>query len=517
MNSKKRKPIVTKVLEMHGITKQFPGVLANDHVDFDLRKGEIHALLGENGAGKTTLMNILFGFLQPDEGGIHLDNKLIRMQSPRDAIANGVGMVHQHFMLEPTMTVAENVVIGSEPTWGPFLQMQHAVKYIEKVSADYQLYVDPHRCIWQLSVGEQQRVEIVKVLYRGADILILDEPTSVLTPTEVDGLFNILRSMAKAGKSIIFITHKLNEVMNLCGRVTVMRKGKIQGTMKTSSTNEKQLANMLVGRDVIFSVARTKAVLGDVVSSLENVNVLGDYDKLAVVDFNLELHSGEIVGIAGVDGNGQSELAEAVTGLKQIRSGKISIRGEDISNSPIWKRIDKGLMYVPADRKKRGLAQDLTITQNIAMKNHRYKPYSQRGILQHDAIRNLTERLVPEYDIRTKSIDTIAGTLSGGNLQKLLLARETAENPLILIAEHPTRGLDIGATEYVRELLLKKRDEGTAVLLISADLDEVLMLSDRILVMYEGAIVHQCRHEEIDREKIGLAMAGLKAYKEEMN
>lgn len=501
---------MTIVLKMQNVTKRFPGVLANDQVNFELKEGEIHALLGENGAGKTTLMNILYGLLQPDEGEIYIHNKLVKIRSPQDALTHSVGMVHQHFMLVPTMTVVENIVLGHEPSRGPFLQPEQAEKHIKQVSEDYGLEVDPHRFIWQLSVGEQQRVEILKLLYRGAGILILDEPTSVLTPPEVEGLFNNLRSMAKHGKSIIFITHKLNEVMSISDRVTVMRRGRVQGTIETSQTDPKQLANMVVGREVVFSVARHQAALGDVVASLKNVWVQGDYGKPAVTDFNLDLHSGEILGIAGVDGNGQSELAEAITGLRPINSGKLFILGRDVTTSPPWERVDRGLRYIPADRKKRGLAGDLSVAMNAAMKNHRMFPYSIRGVLQHQAIREFAARLVKEYDIRCHSIDTIAGTLSGGNLQKLLLARETAEKPHLLVAEHPTHGLDIGATEYVRKLLLNQRDEGTAILLISADLDEVLELSDRIVVMYEGTIVHQCRHEEIDREKIGLAMAGLK-------
>ena len=501
---------MTYVLEMRNITKRFPGVLANDRVSFELRKGEIHVLLGENGAGKTTLMNILYGFSHADEGDIYINEKLVQMHSPLDALTHGVGMVHQHFMLVPTMTVVENVVIGKEPTQGPFLQLDKVAQQLMQLSQEFGLDIDPNHYVWQLSVGEQQRVEILKVLYRGADILILDEPTSVLTPLEVERLFEILRSLVKSGKSIIFITHKLNEITSISDRVTVMRRGQVQGTIATNKINKKQLANMLVGRDVVFSVARLPTALGDVVASLQHVRVQGDHGKPAVVDFTQDLHAGEILGIAGVDGNGQSELAEAITGLRPIRSGHLWIGSEDMTTSPVWKRIDKGLMYVPADRKKRGVALDLSVAENTIMKNHRIAPYSIRGMLQPGAIRQFATRLVKEYDIRCHSINTLVGTLSGGNIQKLLLARETAEKTYLLVAEHPTRGLDIGATEFVRKLLLDKRDEGTAILLISADLDEVLEFSDRIVVMYEGAVVHQCRHEEIDREKIGLAMAGIK-------
>lgn len=497
------------VLEMKNITKRFPGAMANNQVNFELRRGEIHVLLGENGAGKTTLMNILYGLIQPDTGEVIINGQPVRIYSPADAIMHGVGMVHQHFMLVPNMTVAENVIIGNEPSFGPFLNLKQVIKQIEKFSQDLGLDLDPHRQIWQLSAGEQQRVEIFKILYRGADILILDEPTSVLSPPEIEGLFKILNSIVKNGKSIIFITHKLNEITSISNRVTVMRQGQIQGTVNTNQVNKKQLANMLVGHDVIFSVARQQTSLGPLTASIQSLHVQGDHGKEAVLDFNLDLHGGEIVGIAGVDGNGQSELAEAIIGLRAIKSGSLFIGNEDISHRPAWKRIDSGLTYVPADRKRRGVALDLSISDNSIMKNYRKTPFSVHGILQPNAIRKFANHLIKKYEIRCNSIDTLVGTLSGGNIQKLLLARETSENSRLLIVEHPTHGLDIGATEYIRKLLLDKRDEGTAILLISADLDEVLELSDRVVVMFEGKAVYECRHEDIDREKIGLTMAGI--------
>ena len=500
---------MSNVLEMRGITKRFPGVLANDHADFSLRKGEVHVLLGENGAGKTTLMNILYGLLQPDEGTISINGQPVQIHSPVDALSHGVGMVHQHFMLVPNMTVAENVVIGREPRRGPLLALDQVTQQIRKLSRDFGLDLEPDRYIWQLSTGEQQRVEIFKVLYRGADILILDEPTSVLSPPEIEALFKILRSLVAAGKSIILITHKLNEVLSISERVTVMRRGQVQGTVDTDQIDQKQLANMLVGRDVVFPVARQQKAPGDVAAAFEHLEVLGDYGKNAVSDFNLELRAGEIVGIAGVDGNGQSELIEAIVGLRPVHAGRLLLGGEDITASPAWRRIDAGLRYVPADRKQRGVAPELTIAENSAIKNYRSAPYSTHGILHPDVIRKFAARLVEEYDIRCESIDTVVGTLSGGNMQKLLLAREASENSRLLVVEHPTQGLDIGAIEFVRRMLLDKRDEGTAILLISADLDEVLELSDRVIVMYEGAAVHTCSHEAIDRETIGLAMAGL--------
>lgn len=500
---------MSNVLEMRGITKRFPGVLANDHADFSLRRGEVHVLLGENGAGKTTLMNILYGLIQPDEGEISINGRQAQIHSPVDALSQGVGMVHQHFMLVPNMTVAENVVIGQEPRRGPLLALDRVTQKIRQLSREFGLDLEPDRYIWQLSTGEQQRVEIFKVLYRGADILILDEPTSVLSPPEIEALFRILKSLVKAGKSIILITHKLNEVLSISDRVTVMRRGQVQGTVDTDQIDQKQLANMLVGRDVVFPVARQHKAPGEVAAVLEHLEVLGDYGKSAVSDFNLELRAGEIVGIAGVDGNGQSELIEAIVGLRPIHAGRLLLQGADISGSPAWRRIDAGLRYVPADRRRRGVAPELSIAENAAIKNYRSPPYSVHGILYPGVIRKFAARLVEEYDIRCASIDTLVGTLSGGNMQKLLLAREAAENSRLLVVEHPTQGLDIGAIEFVRKVLLDKRDEGTAILLISADLDEVLELSDRVIVMYEGAAVYTCSHEEIDREHIGLAMAGL--------
>ena len=497
------------ILEMQNITKRFPGVLANDRASFQLQRGEIHVLLGENGAGKTTLMNILYGLLQPDEGEIRINGEAVRIHSPLDALAHGVGMVHQHFMLVPNMTVAQNVAIGKEPRKGPFLDLEQVSRRIRELSQEFGLDLDPDRYIWQLSAGEQQRVEIFKVLYRGADILILDEPTSVLSPPEIEALFKILRSFVKAGKSIILITHKLNEVLSISDRVTVMRRGQVQGTVQTDQIDKKQLANMLVGHDVVLPVARQQAVRETVVASLRGVQVQGDYGKPAVSGFDLDLHAGEIVGIAGVDGNGQSELVEAIVGLRKISAGTLTIGGRDLTDSPAWKRIDAGLRYVPADRKRRGVVPDLSIADNAAIKNYRMAPYSKRGVLQPEAIRKFAGRLVEEYDIRCESINTQVGTLSGGNMQKLLLAREASENSALLVVEHPTQGLDIGAIEFVRKALLDKRDEGTAILLVSADLDEVLELSDRVVVMYEGAAVQECRHEEINREAIGLAMAGL--------
>lgn len=500
---------MSNILKMSNITKRFPGVVACDHADFELRKGEVHVLLGENGAGKTTLMNLLYGLLKPDEGEIFIGGKKVEIHSPTDALNHGVGMVHQNFMLVPNMTVAENVVIGKETKKGIFLDIKTVSDQIRKMSKEFGLDLDPNRYIWQLSAGEQQRVEIFKALYRGADILILDEPTSVLSPPEIEALFEILKSFVKSGKSIILITHKLNEILDISDRVTVMRKGKVQGTVDTDKIDKKELANMLVGHDVVFPVVREKKEAGELSAVIRDLQVEGERGKLAVTDFNLELHAGEIVGIAGVDGNGQSELVEAIIGLKNARSGIIEIGGKDVTHSPVYKRIDEGIRYVPAERKLKGVACDLTIAENAAMKNYRSAPYSVKNILNTKAMRKFAEELVKKYDVRCKSIDTAVGTLSGGNMQKLLFGRETSGNSRLLVVEHPTQGLDIGAIEYVRKMLLDKRDEGSAILLISADLDEVLELSDRVMVMYGGKVVHQCSHEDIDREVIGLAMAGL--------
>ena len=395
---------MSNILEMQNITKRFPGVLANDKASFQLKRGEIHVLLGENGAGKTTLMNILYGLLQPDEGEIRINGEAVKIHSPLDALAHGVGMVHQHFMLVPNMTVAQNVAIGKEPRKGPFLDLEQVSGRIRELSQEFGLDLDPDRYIWQLSAGEQQRVEIFKVLYRGADILILDEPTSVLSPPEIEALFKILRSFVKAGKSIILITHKLNEVLSISDRVTVMRRGQVQGTVQTDQIDKKQLANMLVGHDVVLPVARQQAVRETVVASLRGVQVRGDYGKPAVSGFDLDIHAGEIVGIAGVDGNGQSELVEAIVGLRKISSGTLTIGGQDLTSSPAWKRIDAGPRYVPADRKRRGVVPDLSIADNSAIKNYRMAPYSKRGVLQPEAIRQFAARLVEEYDIRCESI-----------------------------------------------------------------------------------------------------------------
>jgi general nucleoside transport system ATP-binding protein len=499
------------VLKMEGITKRFPGVIANIGVNFELQAGEIHALLGENGAGKTTLMNVLYGLYAPDEGVITVHGNKLKIRSPNHAISAGIGMVHQHFKLVPNLTVTENIVLGREIMNGPFLNQKEARRRIEEISKEFGIDVHPDRRIDELSVGERQRVEILKILYRGADILILDEPTAVLTPPEVEPLFNTLKSMVERGKSIIFISHKLKEVKALTNRTTVLRRGKLIGTVNTAETTEAQLAEMMVGRDVVLRVFREARPKGDgkIVASLRHVHVMGSHEQMAVKNLDLDLPAGQIVCIAGVDGNGQSELAEAVAGIRKLEEGHITLDGVDITQTDVKTRLEAGLWYVPADRNNRGAATSLSLLMNAALKHHRWAPYSKYGILSNDPISELTTRLITEYDVRCASEQVKAGTLSGGNLQKLIVARETISKPKILLAEQPTRGLDVSAIEFVRKLLLKQRDEGTAVLLISADLDEVLALADHIAVMYEGRIAYQCEREDVDMDRLGLAMAGL--------
>jgi len=502
---------MTPVMQLSGITKRFPGVIANDGIDFDLAEGEIHALLGENGAGKTTLMDIIYGLLRPDEGEIRVRGQLCHLRSPLDALARGIGMVHQHFMLVSTLTVAENIMLGQELTRGPFLAPREASRRIAQVSSQYGIDVHPSYEVSQLSVGEQQRVEILRLLYRGAEILILDEPTAVITPPEAESLFCTLASMRRLGKSVIFISHKLKEVMAISDRVTVLRRGKVVGTVRTGETDERQLAQMMVGRDVVLSVARSGEGQppGAVVAELRGLQVQGDRGNLAVKGVDLALRAGEIVGVAGVDGNGQPELAESLAGLRRPCGGQMLIRGEDATKRDALQLAGCGLRYVPADRTARGAVPSLSVADNAVLKSHRERPYSRYGILNHPAIRRFAQQLVEDYDVRCPSVEAPAASLSGGNLQKLILGRETASRADILIVEHPTRGLDVSATEYVRRLLLSQADAGTAVLLISADLEEVLALSDRVAVMHDGRFVYEAPRESVDLGTLGLAMAGL--------
>ena len=496
------------VVEMRGITKRFPGVVANDRIDFEVRAGEVHALLGENGAGKTTLMNVLYGLYQPDEGEIYIRGRRVTLRSPRDAIALGIGMVHQHFMLIPPLTVAENVVLGLPSSRGPFLDTDRAERRISELAQRYGLKVDPHAYVWQLSVGEQQRVEIIKALYRGASILILDEPTSVLTPPEVRELFSVLRRMAEEGNAVIFITHKLHEVMAVSDRVTVLRDGRVVSTVDTAGTSERQLAKMMVGREVLFQVSKRPVAKGKVALEVRDLWAMGDRGLPALKGISLSLRQGEILGIAGVAGNGQRELAEVITGLRRATKGKVLIGGKDMTNCPPAAIIGEGVAYIPEERIRRGLIMDFSVAENAILETHNSPPFTDGWFLNRREIDRYVEGLISDYGVKTPSKDAPVRHLSGGNLQRLLLARELSRRPKLLIASQPTRGLDVGATEYIRRRLVEQREKGTAILLISEDLDEVLSLSDRVAVMYEGEIVGIVPEGEADVEEIGMMMAG---------
>ena len=492
---------------MKDITKRFPGVIANDKVCFEARVGEIHALLGENGAGKTTLMNILSGFYKADEGEIYVYGRKVKIRTPKDALELGIGMVHQFFRLVPALTVVENIMLGMKPMWHPFLNTSRVKKEIEEISKRYGLKIDPNAKVWQLSMGERQRVEIVKVLYRGAKILILDEPTSVLTPQEVEQLFKTLRKLKEEGKTIIFITHKLNEVMRISDRVTVLRDGRVVGTVKTSETNVKELARMMVGREVFLKFEKKPVQLGKTVLEVINLHALNDKGLPALKGVSFTVRKGEIFGIAGVAGNGQKELAEVITGLRKATKGKILINGKDITNKPPMAVINEGVAYIPDDRMGLALAPDLGVSENLIMKSYRSRQISSKIFLREDIIKRVTSKLVSDYDIVTPSLSTPVKFLSGGNQQRLVLAREISIEPSLLIAFDPTRGLDIAATEFIRKKLLEER-ERAAVLLISEDLEEVMGLSDRIAVLYEGEIMGIVPAEKADIEEIGLMMAG---------
>ena len=495
-------------VEMRGIVKRFPGVLANDHVDFDVRAGEIHALLGENGAGKSTLMKILYGMYQPDEGQIRVNGEAVHFTSPADAIRRGIGMIHQHFMLVPTLTVAENVALGLRSSREPLLDLDRVTARIVELAAGYGLHVDPGAQVWQLSVGEQQRVEILKALYRGAELLILDEPTAVLTPQEVDELFVTLRQMAREGHALIFITHKLREVFAISDRVTVLRNGRVVGRVKTEETTRSELARMMVGREVIERWEKPPVELGPVVLEVEDLHCLSDREVPALRGVSLQVRAGEILGIAGVSGNGQRELAEVIVGLRPATRGHVRLSGQEVTNWPPERLIAAGLAFIPEERLTMGVIQEFSVAENAILETHTAPELRRGPFLDLQAIRQHTVRLIREYDVRTPSLEVPAKNLSGGNIQKLILARELARRPRVLIAAQPTRGVDIGATEYIHRRLIEQRGEGTAILLISEDLDEILALSDRIAVMYEGEIVGVVPVEEANAEELGLMMAG---------
>jgi len=498
-------------VEMQNITKQFPLVLANDDVTFVVQKGEIHALVGENGAGKSTLMNILYGLLRPDSGTIAVNGKAVQFSGPGTAIDSGIGMVHQHFMLIPPLTVAENVILGKEVSHLGFVDITRANKVVRELSDQYGLKVDPTAKVETLGVGIQQRIEIIKVLYRGAEILILDEPTAVLTPQEVDELFEILRSLKNQGKTIIFITHKLQEVMAISDMVTVMRLGKVVGSVATKDTSKSEIATMMVGREVLFRVERKQAQPGDEVLKVEDLHALDSKQLPALRGVSFSVRQGEILGIAGVEGNGQTELVEVLTGLRKAEKGKVDIAGTMITNfSPRLVR-EQGIGHIPEDRQRRGLVLDYTVAQNMVLGIHYRPPFVKPmglDVINFAPIKEKAARLVQEFDVRPPDQENLAGNLSGGNQQKVIVAREFDQNPKLLVAAQPTRGIDVGSIEFIHQRLVQARDAGKAVLLVSADLEEILSISDRIAVMYEGEIVGILDPEKATEERLGLMMTG---------
>jgi simple sugar transport system ATP-binding protein len=496
------------LLELRGITKRFPGVLANDDVSLDLRRGEVHALLGENGAGKSTLMNILYGLYTPDEGQILLGGAPIEVGSTKAAIEHGIGMVHQHFMLIPVMTVAENIVLATEPRHaGVLLDYDAARKRVRELSDRYGLAVDPDARIDRITVGQQQRVEILKALYRGAEILILDEPTAVLTPQEAQELFQIIRALKEQGKSIIFISHKLNEVLEIADRITTLRRGVVVDTIPAAGATEESLARMMVGREVLLRVDKRPSRPEAPLLQVEHLTVVDDRGLEAVRDVGFEVRAGEIVGIAGVDANGQSELIDAIAGLRRAKAGRIVLDGVELTNGSARESLDAGLGHIPEDRHRRGLVLPFSLTENLALHGYRHAPNSRGGLLNLQAMGARARRLLKEFDVRGGTPATPAGALSGGNQQKVVLAREIDADPKVLIAAQPTRGLDVGAIEFVHRRLVEQRDAGRAVLLVSLELEEILSLSDRILVIYEGRIVGEFPPTATE-EELGFAMTG---------
>ena len=496
-------------VEMRGITKQFPGVRANDGVDFSVRAGEIHALVGENGAGKTTLMNVLYGLVHPDSGEILINGRTARIGGPREAIASGIGMVHQHFMLIPVFTVGENVMLGREPVSGPdFYDRTRARAEIAKLTKSYGLALDPDARMGDLPVGLQQRAEIVKVLYRGANILVLDEPTGVLTPQESKELFSVLRGLVKDGKTIIFISHKLREVLEISDRITVMRRGKVVGHLVTKDTNEEEIATMMVGRAVLLRVDKKPAKPGPVTFTVENLTASSDRGVPALKGISFDLHEGEILGIAGVEGNGQSELMEVLAGTRRATGGRVLLGDKEVTTLDAKTERDAGIAFIPEDRRGTGLVLSFSIAENSILGRERSRKFSWHElVLRLAAIRDWARQLVKDFDIRTPSIDVAARNLSGGNQQKVIVAREMGSRPRVLLAAQPTRGVDIGAIEFIHRQIVHQRDEGTAILLVSAELDEIRSLSDRIAVMYEGKIV-SIEPPDAPEERLGLLMTG---------
>lgn len=496
------------VIEMNNITKVFPGIVANDDITLQVKQGEIHALLGENGAGKSTLMNVLFGLYQPEQGEIKIKGNPVKITNPNIANDLGIGMVHQHFMLVHNFTVTENIILGNEPKKNGKIAVEEAAKEIKQLSEQYGLAVDPHAKIEDISVGMQQRVEILKTLYRGAEILIFDEPTAVLTPQEIHELIQIMKKLVQEGKSIILITHKLKEIMEVCDRCTIIRKGKGIGTVNVAETDEHKLAELMVGRQVNFKTEKIEAKPKEEVLSIANL-IVHDTRKLpSVKGLDLTVRAGEIVGIAGIDGNGQSELIEAITGLRKVESGSIAIKGKEITNWPVRRITEEGIGHIPEDRHKHGLVLDFSVRDNIVLQTYYKNPFSKKGILNFSKITQKAKALIEQFDVRTPSEQTLARALSGGNQQKAIIAREVDRNPDLLIAAQPTRGLDVGAIEFIHKKLIEQRDNGKAVLLLSLELDEILNVSDRVAVIYEGKIVAIVDAKETNEQQLGLLMAG---------
>ena len=498
-----------KVVEMKGITKIFPGTIANENVDFELKKGEIHVLLGENGAGKTTLMNILYGLYQPEGGEIYIKGQKVELKNPKDAIKLGVGMVHQHFMLVHNFTVAENMILGQEPKKGSFkIDIEKAKKETKELADKYGFNINPDDIIEDITVGQQQKVEILKALYRGAEILILDEPTAVLTPQEIEELGNILKNLVKEGKSIILITHKLKEVMSMSDRVTVIRRGKYIDTVNTKDTDIDGLAELMVGRKVNLVVEKEESKVGETILKVENLKVKDQRGLPALRGVNLELREGEILGIAGVDGNGQTELIETIVGLTEVSEGSIYLKGENITGKTTKEITELGIGHIPEDRHKRGLVLAYSLVENSVLGIHHKLPFTKGIMMNYDKVREHCKRLIENFDVRTPNEDVAASALSGGNQQKLIVAREIEKKPTMIIAAQPTRGLDVGAIEYIHKRLVEERDKGRGVLLVSLELDEVMSLSDRIAVMYEGQIVDVLDAKDATEQKLGILMAG---------
>ncbi len=499
------------VVEMLNIRKEFPGIVANDNITLQLKQGEVHALLGENGAGKSTLMGMLFGMYRPDQGVIKMNGSEVKITSPNVANDLGIGMVHQHFKLVHNFTTTENIILGIEPKRGLSVDIKSAAGRVAELSKRYGLNIDPFAKIEDISVGMQQRVEIMKMLYRNANILIFDEPTAVLTPQEISDLIEIMRNLIKEGKSIILITHKLKEIKAVADRCTVIRRGKYIGTVDVKNTSEAEMAKMMVGRPVSFKVAKVPSNPGETILKIDNLNVQSNKKVLGLKNFSLEVKAGEILGIAGVEGNGQSELVEAITGLRKVESGTISVKGTDITALSVRKRIDTGIAHIPEDRHKRGLILDYTVEDNMILEVYKNPPFSKLGLLNRQAIHEYANKLINEFDVRSgEGGASIARSLSGGNQQKAIIGREIELDPELLIAVQPTRGLDVGSIEYIHKRLIEQRDKGKAVLLVSLELDEVMNVSDRIAVVNNGELIGMVSADQTNENEIGLMMAGVK-------